>query len=197
MGEDTSEVRARIEQARGRLGADVEALAYQANLPKRLRERLRTRVAETRARLQNDPRTQAMQAGIADIRQGHRRDGARKIAEAAKQPAALGLLIGAAGLAASRAADRSHDEPSLGDRLRRSNGSSPDGDHHMRPADLMGLMSRPAMTATVHMRQAKKSGRAPGAKQFAGYVAVGVATTALTKWANDRIDRTAPPAAGR
>ena len=64
----------------------------------------------------------------------------------------------------------------------------------MRPGDVLGLVARPAVTAVVHYRKAKKAGPAPGVKQLLAYTAVDAATTLATKWANDRIDRTAPSA---
>jgi len=193
MGQSTSEVRARVEHARERLGADVEALAYQANVPKRIRERARARLEHVRARVAGDPRTQAVRSGVAHLRHGERREGVREIAEAAKQPAVVGLLIGAGGVAVSRLTERT-SRPD-GDAGRKA-ASGDAGVSGARPGDVIGLMTRPAFVATMHLRQAKKSGRSPGAKQFLGYAAVGVASTALTKWANDRIDRTAPPRSG-
>lgn len=194
MGQSTSEVRARIEHARERLGADVEALAYQANVPKRIRERALARVERVRARVAGDPRTQAVRSGVAHLRHGERREGVREIAEAAKQPALVGLLIGAGGVAVSRLTE--HTGRPAGKAAPRKAASGDANGHSARPGDVLGLVTRPAFVATMHLRQAKKSGRSPGAKHFLGYAAVGVASTALTKWANDRIDRTAPPRSG-
>jgi hypothetical protein len=39
MGEDTREVRERVEEARDQLGDTVAALAYKANAPRRAKER--------------------------------------------------------------------------------------------------------------------------------------------------------------
>ena len=180
MAETTRDIRAQVEEARERLAEDVQALAYQANVPKRMKERFLRRATTRRAKLRE---------GVWEIRNGYRQDGLRKLVDAAKGPAMVASAAVVIGVAAARRA-RSH---SGAGHTASSNGSSPNGRSGMRPGDVVGLVSRPALVAYMHSRQAKKAGRAPGAKQFVAYTAVGAATTIATKWVNDRIDRTAPP----
>jgi len=140
------------------------------------------------ARRANTRRAKLREA-VWDIRHGRRQDGVRKLADAAKEPVILAGAVVAVGVAVAR---RGHSDAG---HAASSNGSSPNGRTGVRPADVVGLVSRPALVAFMHSRQAKKAGRAPGAKQFMAYTAVGAATTIATKWVNDRIDRTAPPRA--
>lgn len=44
MGQDTSEVRREVEEARERLGATVEALVYRANAPKRVKDNVAEKI---------------------------------------------------------------------------------------------------------------------------------------------------------
>lgn len=173
MVEATGDVRAQVERARERLADDVQALAYQANLPRRMRERMDARIAAGRRRLSPERRRAVLREAVSDIR-GHRRsEGVRKLAVAAI--AGVGMIVarrGAGDGAARPAAETAH----------------------LRAGDLVGLLARPAVGAIIHRRQAKKSGKSPGPKQFLAYTAIGAATSLATKWANDRIDRTAPPA---
>jgi uncharacterized protein DUF3618 len=177
VAETTRDVRAQIEEARERLAEDVQALAYQANIPKRMRERVSRR-------LDVDSRRARLREAVWDIRHGDREQGVRKLAAAAKEPVVLAVALVGVGVAVAR-----RGSGSGGSHAASANGSASAG---MRGGDALGLVSRPALTAFMHHRQAKKAGRAPGARQFVGYVVVGAATTMLTKWANDRIDRTAP-----
>jgi hypothetical protein len=48
MAQDTGEIRREVEQARESLGETVEAIAYKANMPRRMRERVSARIAELR-----------------------------------------------------------------------------------------------------------------------------------------------------
>jgi hypothetical protein len=180
VAETTRDIRAQVEEARERLAEDVQALAYQANVPKRMKERFTRRANTRRAKLRE---------AVWDIRHGHREEGVRKLVDAAKEPVILAGAAVAVGVAVAR---RGRSHPDAG-HAASSNGSSPNGGTGMRPADVVGLVSRPALVAFMHSRQAKKAGRAPGPKQFVAYTAVGAATTIATKWVNDRIDRTAPP----
>jgi hypothetical protein len=182
VAQTTRDVRAQVEEARERLAEDVQALAYQANIPARMRERV------TR-RLEVDSRRARLREAVWDIRHGNREEGMRKLVAAAKEPAVLAVAVVAVGVAVARRGSDSDD----GSHSLSSNGAG-SGSGGMRGGDVLGLVSRPALTAFMHHRQAKKSGRAPGAKLFLAYTAVGAATTMLTKWVNDRIDRTAPPA---
>lgn len=181
MAETTRDIRAQVEEARERLAEDVQALAYQANVPKRMKERFARRANTRRVKLRE---------AVWEIRHGYAQDGARKLVDAAKEPVILAAAAVAVGVAVARRS-RSHSDAG---HAASSNGSSASG-HAMRPGDVIGLVSRPALVAYMHSRQAKKAGRAPGAKQFLAYTAVGAATTVATKWVNDRIDRTAPPRA--
>ena len=179
MAETTRDIRAQVEEARERLAEDVQALAYQANVPKRMKERFARRANTRRAKLRE---------AVWEIRHGYRAEGARKLVDAAKEPVILAAAAVAVGVAVAR---RGQSHSGAG-HAASSNGSSANG-HAMRPGDVIGLVSRPALVALMHSRQAKKAGRAPGPKQFLAYTAVGAATTIATKWVNDRIDRTAPP----
>jgi hypothetical protein len=51
MGEDTREVRRRVEDARDQLGDTVAALAYRANTPRRAKARVVDALARLRARV--------------------------------------------------------------------------------------------------------------------------------------------------
>lgn len=179
MAETTRDIRAQVEEARERLAEDVQALAYQANVPKRMKERFQRRASTRRAKLRE---------AVWEIRHGYRAEGARKLVDAAKEPVILAAAVAAVGVAVAR---RGRSQSDAG-HAASSNGSSANG-HAMRPGDVVGLVSRPALVAFMHSRQAKKAGRSPGAKQFLAYTAVGAASTVATKWVNDRIDRTAPP----
>jgi hypothetical protein len=175
------DVRAQVERARERLAGDVQALAYQANLPRRLREEVDAQVAVARRKLSPRRKRALLREAVSDIR-GHRRSqGLRKLAVAARGPALVATAIAGAGVLASR-------HRSSGDTGGAAGGSP------LHAGEVVGLLSRPAFGAIMHHRQAKKSGRSPGAKQFLAYTAIGAATSLATKWANDRIDRTAPPA---
>ena len=177
MAETTRDIRAQVEEARERLAEDVQAFAYQANVPARMKERFVRRAKTRRAKVRE---------AMGEIRHGDRERGVRKLVGAMKAPAMVVSAAVVVGVAVARRG-RSHS----GDSAAPSNGSGPRTG--LRPGDVVGLVSRPALTAYMHGRQAKKAGRSPGAKQFLAYTAVGAATTVLTKWVNDRIDRTAPP----
>jgi hypothetical protein len=177
VAETTRDIRAQVEEARERLAEDVQALAYQANVPKRMKERFARRANTRRAKLRE---------AVWEIRHGYRAEGARKLVDAAKEPVILAAAAVAVGVAVAR---RGQSHSGAG-HAASSNGSSANA---MRPGDVIGLVSRPALVAFMHSRQAKKAGRAPGPRQFLAYTAVGAATTIATKWVNDRIDRTAPP----
>ena len=180
MAQTTRDVRAQVEEARERLAEDVQALAYQANVPARMKERFVRRATTRGAKVRE---------AMADIRHGDRERGVRKLVAAAKAPA---MVIGAAVIVGVAAARRGRSHSGAG-HAESSNGSAPSGRTSVRPGDVVGLVSRPALVAYMHSRQAKKAGRSPGAKQFVAYTAVGAATTIITKYVNNRIDRTAPP----
>jgi hypothetical protein len=50
MGEDTREIRRRVEDARDQLGDTVQALAYRVSAPKRAKARVGDALARLRAR---------------------------------------------------------------------------------------------------------------------------------------------------
>jgi hypothetical protein len=181
VAETARDSRAQVEAARERLAEDVQALAYQANIPARMRERVARR-------LDADSRRARLREAVWEIRHGDRERGMKQLVAAAKEPAVLVVAVVAVGVAVARRGSDSGAGHAVS-----SNGSSGSGSTGMRAGDVLGLVSRPALTAFMHHRQAKKSGRAPGPKQFLAYTAVGAATTVATKWLNDRIDRTAPP----
>lgn len=64
MGQDPSEVRHQVEEAREQLGDTVEALAYKANAPKRLKEQATAKVAYAAQRVRTDPRVAKVQHTI-------------------------------------------------------------------------------------------------------------------------------------
>jgi hypothetical protein len=174
------DVRAQVERARERLAGDVQALAYQANLPRRLREEVDAQVAVARRKLSPWRKRALLREAVSDIRSHRRSQGVHKLAVAARGPALVAATIAGVGLLAGR---------------HRSGGTgAAAAAGQLRTGEVVGLLSRPALGAIMHHRQAKKSGRSPGAKQFLAYTAIGAATSLATKWANDRIDRTAPPA---
>jgi hypothetical protein len=180
--EATVDVRAQVERARERLAGDVQALAYQANLPRRVRERMDARIAAGRRRLSPQRRRALLREAVQDVR-GHRRsEGARKLAVAARGPALVAAAIAGLGVIVARGSRRGAARPAAAET------------GHLHAGEVVGLLSRPAVGAIMHHRQAKKSGKSPGLKQFLAYTAIGAATSLATKWANDRIDRTAPPA---
>jgi uncharacterized protein DUF3618 len=183
MGQGTRDLRREVEDARERLAEDMQALAYQMNVPRRMREKIDDSVISARRRmsLQNDA-SMAREA-LWDIRHGRRSEGLRKLGSAALAPAVIALAVGAAAVVASRLRD---------DRTRR--------DHHDHvhsngraghKGAVMSAIVRSGVTAAAHQRHARKHGRAPGLKHFAAYAVVGAGTSAATKWLNDRIDLTA------
>jgi hypothetical protein len=68
MGQDTSEVRHEVEEAREHLGDTVEALAYKANTPKRIKDRAAEKVAEARHRIETDPRAAKLRSGAHSLK---------------------------------------------------------------------------------------------------------------------------------
>ena len=175
---EATDVRAQVERARERLAEDVQALAYQANVPARMKERVSDRFDPTARRALID-------SGIDDIRRGRRSTGLHKIGSALREPAiVLGAAAAAVAVTVTALRARSH-APRMHDAS--ANGSRPS----VRPGAVVGVVARPALLAAVHHRQLKKHGNSPTARHFAGYAAVGVATSLATRWANGRIDRSA------
>jgi hypothetical protein len=173
-----TDVRAQVERARERLAEDVQALAYQANVPARMKDRMSDRF---------DPaaRRALIDSGIDDIRRGHRSTGLRKIGGALRTPAiVVGAAAAAVAVTVTALRARSHT-PRMHDPS--ANGSRPS----LRPGAVVGVVARPSVMAAMHYRQMRKSGRSPSARHFVGYAAVGTATTLATRWANGRIDRSA------
>lgn len=68
MGQDPSEVRHEVEDAREQLGDTVEALAYKTNAPKRLKDQATAKVAEAKARIETDPRTARLKTQVHDLK---------------------------------------------------------------------------------------------------------------------------------
>ena len=59
----------------------------------------------------------------------------------------------------------------------------------MRPATLISMIGRPALSASVRARQTKKNQDQVNAKQWIGYIAVALATGWLTTKLDDLIER--------
>ena len=82
MDQDTREVRDQVEEARERVGDTVEALAYKANAPRRLKDDARRRLVRTKQRVTSYPQ-------IARLRQASARSATENDpAAAASGPAA-------------------------------------------------------------------------------------------------------------
>lgn len=64
MGQDASEVRHQVDEAREQLGDTVEALAYKVNAPKRLKEQATAKVEYAAQRVRTDPRVAKVQHTI-------------------------------------------------------------------------------------------------------------------------------------
>ena len=177
MGQAARDLRREdVEHARERLADDMQALAHQVNLPRRMRDKVEAQVVSARRRIRPDRDAAVGNEAMWDIRQGRRASGLRKLGSAALMPAAIGLAVGAAAVVAARHRDHT-------DHVSNGNGNK---------GAVISAVVRSGVTAAAHSRHARKTGRAPGLKHFAAYAAVGAATSAATKWMNDRIDRTAP-----
>jgi hypothetical protein len=185
MGQGTRDLRREVENARERLADDMQALAYQVNVPRRLREKVDEQVVSAKRRMSLDSDASVAREALWDIRHGRRAEGLRKLGSVALMPAVIAAAVGAAAVVASRRhAHGGHDH-----RDHSSNGSGGGSGHK---GAVVSAMVRSGVTAAAHSRHARKSGRAPGLKHFAAYAVVGAGTSAATKWLNDRIDRTAP-----
>jgi hypothetical protein len=68
MGEDPSEVRHEVEDARESLGETVEALAYKANAPRRIKDEAAAKLADAKARVEADPRTAKLKSGASAVK---------------------------------------------------------------------------------------------------------------------------------
>jgi hypothetical protein len=89
MGQDPSEVRHDVEDAREQLGDTVEALAYKANAPKRLKDEVAAKLSEAKARIETDPRTAKVKTQVHDLKDhasALRRDYATPSDPASPQP---------------------------------------------------------------------------------------------------------------
>lgn len=182
MGQGTRDLRREVEDARERLADDMQALAYQMNVPRRMREKLDDTMVSARRRMSLDNDAHLARQAMWDIRHGRRSEGLRKLGSLAVAPAVIAVAVGAAAVAVRRMGDgKDHDRV----RVHRNGGSGHKG-------ALVSAVVRSGVTAAAHSRHARKSGRAPGMKHFAAYAIVGAGTSAATKWLNDRIDRTAP-----
>jgi hypothetical protein len=162
----------------------MQALAYQINVPRRMREKLDDTVISARRRMSLDSDASIAREAVWDIRHGRRSEGLRKLGSAALAPAVIAVAVGAAAVAASRL--RKGAEHPDRRRHEQSNGSA------VHRGAVMSAVVRSGITAAAHSRHARKHGRAPGWRHFAAYAAVGAGTSAATKWLNDRIDLTAP-----
>jgi hypothetical protein len=68
MGQDPSEVRHEVEDAREQLGDTVEALAYKANAPKRLKDQATAKAVQAKIRIETDPRTAKLKTQVLDLK---------------------------------------------------------------------------------------------------------------------------------
>jgi hypothetical protein len=161
----------------------MQALAYQMNYPRRVREKLDDTVVSARRRISLDSDASTAREAMWDIRHGRRSEGLRKLGAIAIAPAVIAVAVGAAAVAVRRMGDGQHDR---GHSHGHRNGNS------RHKGAVVSAVVRSGVTAAAHSRHARKSGRSPGVKHFAAYAAVGAGTSAATKWLNDRIDRTAP-----
>jgi hypothetical protein len=162
----------------------MQALAYQMNVPRRMREKFDDSVISVRRRTSLDPDASMAREALWDIRHGRRSKGLRKLGSAAMVPAVIAVAVGAAAVVTSRLRDRPdhHD--------RHSHDHNNGGAGHK--GAVVSAMVRSGVTAAAHQRHVRRRGRAPGLKHFAAYAAVGAGTSAATKWLNGRIDLTAP-----
>jgi hypothetical protein len=182
MGQGTRDLRREVEDARERLAEDMQALAYQMNVPRRMREKFDDSVISARRRMSLDRDASIAREALWDVRHGRRSEGLRKLGSAALAPAVIAVAVGAAAVAVSRLKNggEHHDHHSHSNGTAGSKGA------------VVSAVVRSGVTAAAHSRHARKGGRAPGLKHFAAYAVVGAGTSAATKWLNDRIDRTAP-----
>jgi hypothetical protein len=162
----------------------MQALAYQMNLPRRMREKLDDTVISARRRMSLDRDASMAREAMWDIRHGRLAEGLRELGALAIAPAVVGVAVGVAAVAVRRMGDGNNHDHS---REHRNGGSGHKG-------AVVSAIVRSSVTAAAHSRHARKHGRAPGPKHFAAYAVVGAGTSAATKWLNDRIDRTAPKA---
>jgi hypothetical protein len=162
----------------------MQALAFQMNVPRRIREKLDDSVISARRRMSLDADASIAREAIWEIRHGRRSEGLRKLGSAALAPAVIAVAVGAAAVTASRLRERGHHHD------RRSHDQRNGSAGHK--GAVVSAVVRSGVTAAAHSRHARKHGRAPGLKHFAAYAAVGASTSAATKWLNDRIERTAP-----
>ena len=184
MGQGTRDLRREVEDARERLADDMQALAYQMNVPRRMREKLDDTVISARRRMSLDRDASMAREAMWDIRHGRRSEGLRKLGALAIAPAVIGVAVGAAAVAVRRMGDGNHRDH--GHSREQRNGSAG------HKGAVVSAVMRSGVTAAAHSRHARKHGRTPGLKHFAAYAVVGAGTSAATKWLNDRIDRTAP-----
>ena len=180
MGQATRDLRREVEDARERLAGDMQALAHQVNLPRRMRDKVEAQVVSARRRVSRDHEESVAKEAMWDIRHGRRAEGLRKLGSAALMPAAIALAVGAAAVVATRARSGDGDHSHSSERTPGNKGA------------VVSAVIRSGVVAAGHHRSARKAGRAPGVKHFAAYAVVGAATSAATKWMNDRIDKTAP-----
>ena len=68
MGQDPSEVRQEVEDARENLGETVEALAYKANAPRRIKDQAAAKFADAKVRVEADPRTAKLKNGASAVK---------------------------------------------------------------------------------------------------------------------------------
>ena len=159
MVEAAGDVRAQVERARERLADDVQALAHQANLPRRLRDRMSGSVDGARRALDPQWRVAMMHAGMDDIRRGRRSTGLRKLGLALRGPALVAASATAATAAASGGVRRAFPRP-IAARSAASNGSRPTA-ARARAGQVLGLVGRPSLVAVMHYRRSASRGARP------------------------------------
>jgi hypothetical protein len=162
----------------------MQALAYQMNVPRRMREKFDDTVISARRRMSLENDASMAREAFWDIRHGRRSEGLRKLGSLAIAPAVIGVAVGAAAVAVRRMGNGNHQDH--GHSHERRNGSA------VHKGAVVSAVVRSGVTAAAHSRHARKHGRSPGLKHFAAYAVVGAGTSAATKWLNDRIDRAAP-----
>lgn len=184
MGQGTRDYRREVEEARGRLAEDMQALADQVNVPRRVKRRVDDSVVSARRRISLDKDASRAREAMWDIRHGRRVEGLRKLAPVVVVPAAIVAAVGSTAVMVTR---RRGDDGGHG----HSHGGG-SAQARRRAGFVASTAFKSGMIAASHRRHARKSGRAPKAYHLAAYAAVGLGMSAATKWLNGRIDRSSP-----
>jgi hypothetical protein len=184
MGQGTRDLRREVEDARGRLAEDMQALANQMNVPRRVKRKVDDSVVSARRRISLDREASRARQAMWDIRHGRRAEGLRKLGPVIVVPATIAVTVGSAAVMVTR---RRGDDEGHG-RSHRGGGAQV----RQRAGFVASTAFKSGMIAASHRRHARKSGRAPKPYHLAAYAAVGLGMGAATKWLNARIDRSAP-----